>query len=588
MSKTKPFTSAGKGQTKPAASATPVSHNPFASRATRETVESIVIAIILAFMFRAFEAEAFVIPTGSMADTLMGRHMDVQCPECGYWYRAGASVENDEGNGRAGEIVATTCPICRFTMPIDDNDPNQDSFTGDRILVSKFAFELGEPQRWDVIVFKFPGNAKQNYIKRLVGLPHETIKIQYGNIYIQREGESKFQIARKPPHKLKAMLQLVDDTNHIAADFRDPAIRWPSRWQEWSPDQAGGPASWTTSEDGHEFATAGAAGRESWLRYRHLIPSYEDWEEIEKGRRPVGLDRRQGQLISDYYAYNDSSVGGRNADQWHDGQTQGLHWVGDLALECNVTVENESGELILDLVEGGKHYQCRIDVATGKAVLSIDGGRELFTGDDGNEVQHPTAETRVRGSGGSYHLRFSNVDDELRLWVNERLVQFDNPTTYVSSGGESPAFTTADPLDAAPAGVGSKGTALRVSRLRILRDIYYIAASRIAGNYSDYDVEFPASTPQSIREDLMDPTRWANSPLFAPGARRARVESMGEDHFFPLGDNSPQSQDARLWPGDPYVERELLIGKAVLIYWPHHWRRPIPFMPNFARMGFIR
>ena len=48
-----------------------------ASQATRETVESIALAVILAFLFRAFVAEAFVIPTGSMAPTLMGQHKDV-------------------------------------------------------------------------------------------------------------------------------------------------------------------------------------------------------------------------------------------------------------------------------------------------------------------------------------------------------------------------------------------------------------------------------------------------------------------------------------------------------------------------------
>ncbi|MCA9116417.1 MAG: S26 family signal peptidase, partial [Planctomycetaceae bacterium] len=61
--------------------------------AFRETVESIVIAFILAFLFRTFEAEAFVIPTGSMAPTLMGRHKDIRCEECGFWYQVGASTE---------------------------------------------------------------------------------------------------------------------------------------------------------------------------------------------------------------------------------------------------------------------------------------------------------------------------------------------------------------------------------------------------------------------------------------------------------------------------------------------------------------
>ena len=63
------------------------SHEPHPSqfsRGLRETIESIAIAFALAFLFKAFEAEAFVIPTGSMAPTLMGRHKDVLCPECGY------------------------------------------------------------------------------------------------------------------------------------------------------------------------------------------------------------------------------------------------------------------------------------------------------------------------------------------------------------------------------------------------------------------------------------------------------------------------------------------------------------------------
>ena len=61
--------------------------------AIRETIESVAIAFILAFLFRTFEAEAFVIPTGSMAPTLMGRHKDVVCPKCGYPYQVSASEE---------------------------------------------------------------------------------------------------------------------------------------------------------------------------------------------------------------------------------------------------------------------------------------------------------------------------------------------------------------------------------------------------------------------------------------------------------------------------------------------------------------
>ena len=81
---------------------------------TRETVESLAVAFILALLFKAFIAEAFVIPTGSMAPTLMGAHKDIRCEECSYQYQCGASNEfNDVGARRDVQVIGTTCPLCR-------------------------------------------------------------------------------------------------------------------------------------------------------------------------------------------------------------------------------------------------------------------------------------------------------------------------------------------------------------------------------------------------------------------------------------------------------------------------------------------
>ncbi len=55
-----------------------------------------------------------------------------------------------------------------------------------------------------------------------------------------------------------------------------------------------------------------------------------------------------------------------------------------------------------------------------------------------------------------------------------------------------------------------------------------------------------------------------------------------------MGDNSPESSDARVWNGPSYVDRSYLLGKALLIYWPHAKTKPLPFFPNFERMGLIR
>src|SRR5579872_5187010 len=79
----------GKPRPKPAAS--PSGQMTARPSATRETIESIVVAFVLAFLFKTFEAEAFVIPTGSMAPTLYGQHRDVCCEMCGTRFAVGVS-----------------------------------------------------------------------------------------------------------------------------------------------------------------------------------------------------------------------------------------------------------------------------------------------------------------------------------------------------------------------------------------------------------------------------------------------------------------------------------------------------------------
>ncbi len=562
-------------------------------RATRETIESIVVAVILAFLFRAFVAEAFVIPTGSMAPTLQGRHMDVVCEKCNFRYRTGASVENDGG----GQVEKTTCPICRYTMTLyKHHKPNQRSFNGDRILVSKFTYEFSDPKRWDVIVFKYPGNAKQNYIKRLVGLPNETLRIRHGDIYCQKDAdkEGRFRIARKPPYKLKAMMHLVDDTNYRAQELTD--VGWPPRWQDWqSPDEP----SWRQGVGGSGFETTGVSDEAIWLRYRHVVPVPSEWEEIDDGGIPERLEKRlvRGQLITDYYAYNDGVERPRKLSDPYRMRALGLHWVGDLAVNCDVQVKGDSGQILLDLVEGGVHYTCRIDVATGEAVLSIDDGQKNFASEDGVESQHPKAQTKVRGSG-SYRLMLSNCDNELLLWVNDHVVTFDGPTTYTPGPNVTPKWSENDPGDLEPVGIGAQGVELAVSRLRLHRDVYYVATSYKTQTDNDYvERRYDESY---VLEVLMTPESWSATPLFDARRRDEDVEfRMDDGQFFPLGDNSPQSRDARLWSHvnhydpdaetpDPNVRRELLTGKALLIYWPHSWRRPIPFLPNVKRMGLIR
>jgi signal peptidase I len=574
-----------------------------------ETIESIVVAFTLALLFRGFEAEAFVIPTGSMAPTLMGRHKDLACAACGRDFRVGCSTEEDEQSqslrtelarlereaatlGRAVAdatsaprdreaarrrlellesdrgplaelrarltskmVPAARCPNCGFVTELMENKPGKGrvykwdypSFSGDRILVDKFAFDFASPDRWDVVVFRYPEDAKTNYIKRLVGLPNETVHISGGDLWTSRADERPV-IARKPPEKLRAMLQCVHDSRHVAP--RLLAAGWPLCWADWSAQREAAACRWTTADEGRSWTAACAAGGTARLRYRHLVPTAEDWTAVEAGQ-PLA-ERAKATRIDDFQPYN--AIATRP------------HPVGDLAVECRLESRRASGTVALDLVEDGRRHQCLLDLATGTARLESP-----------TLAAAATAATPVRGSG-RWDVLFANVDDELTLFVNGRRIAFEGPTTWDAPMGPreapveravpEPGDTVAN--DLAPAGIEAVDADVTVSGLRVLRDIHYITAVDVARN------------GQIIEEPVLD------FPL-------------GPDQFLVLGDNSAASKDSRLWLEGHHVDRSLLIGRALVIFWPHAipakwgipvklggWEVRLPCWPNFGRMTFVR
>ena len=624
--------------------------------ALRETIESIVIAFVLAFLFRTFEAEAFVIPTGSMSPSLQGQHKDVVCSECGYRFLTTASSEGEERDSLIAqanftnltlgerqrihdtieglEVVAGMCPMCRQTMLYrTDNLPSdlpksirteavelQESYPGDRILVNKYSYENSLPERWDVVVFKFPGNGEMNYIKRLVGLPGETLRIYQGDLFTKSDKDHEFHIARKPPHKVLAMLEPVHDTDYDSATLYNAA--WPLRW---SPVEDNG---WQVDAEVDEQTVRqqysidqAQSGSVAWLRYRHLLPSDDDWavarEFADTGKHPKGSPEEWGaaarpELITDFNAYNARIL----RSQLYNGPWQiephqlGMHWVGDLAVECDVDVLELRGQLLLDLVKGGRHFTCRIDLESGKATLSCDGADDF----------RPEAQTPI-DSTGSYQLRFSNVDDRLLLWVDDVLVEFDELTydadeVFGDRKRAIPRTGNSDAGDLAPAGIGANGAHLAISRLCVLRDIYYLAVRatdagvRAQWNNQEFFIDyerpdFPVTLPDGTklpalddaRELFRDPSAW---PRFL--TRRDRTFDVGSEQFFVMGDNSPESQDCRLWerspdrkgvPGGAYLDRRLLTGKAICVFWPHSWGSipgldKLPGFPNFGDMRIVR
>jgi hypothetical protein len=103
--------------TKPAAK-TPPQHDSF-----REFIETIVFVVVLVLILKTFLAEAFVIPTGSMATTLLGYHKDITCQQCGHRFLVNASKEADPAEHERREVTACTCPNCFFVNELRPRFP---------------------------------------------------------------------------------------------------------------------------------------------------------------------------------------------------------------------------------------------------------------------------------------------------------------------------------------------------------------------------------------------------------------------------------------------------------------------------------
>jgi signal peptidase I len=560
------------------------------TKSGRESIESFVV-VFVSFLIWSLEAEGFVIPTGSMAPTLMGRHKEVVCPQCSYVYTVNADREVEptgRGNGTGRRIETGTCENCRFACRLADAR----SFSGDRIYVMKNGLELPlfpqagrvKLRRWDVAVFKLPEEPEVRYIKRMVGMPNEVIRMDGGDLWMAPlDRSTRFARLRRPFEHQQAMQMMVYDDAHRAKALADDS-RW-LRWVAVSPTGWNQPAPGTYSslERGDEWAE---------LRYHHLVPSPAQWEAVMTGD-PLPSPPRST-LITDYYSY-DTDIS--SDDQSHPrGASRAWfqpHWVGDLTLTARLTVRASSGRLRLELIKAGISNRCEIDLATGEA--------RLFHGSDYVGDAVPTGITRP----GAYDLVFANVDGRLNLWIDGRL-PFREGQVY-DSADESATPTAAD-LE--PARIAARNASIQIGGLVLKRDIYY-TLEPAEPDYANL-VGSERVDSSALFELLSDPAR------FASLARHpAREYPIGPGCYLMLGDNSPWSRDGRAWgrsdqivPDFPdhgwdnsgraswEVPEALLVGKAFCVYWPH--AKPVwplhrvgadtrfPILPYIERMRWIR
>lgn len=470
----------------------------------RENIEAVAIAVAVAFAIRYFVVEAFKIPTGSMAPTLLGEHKNVKCPNCNWFFYAdrqsesatcpncqfiiGLSAYCDICNNRIRYNWPSwiwrkgSCPRCKTTVAWSDLS-NRIIHGGNRIVVNKFWYKFKNPRRWDVVVFVYPlydltckncaiklpetewregfrcprcnsarfSKKKKNYIKRLVGLPGERLQIVNGDIYIND------RIQRKPDPVQDTLWLPVYNSHYPPKETDDPV--WITDSMAWE------------------------------IHEKSLV-----LDNLSQGSNPDTSLVTFGRNISDHNGYNNRS---------------GSNEMGDVKLGFDVTLLKGSQYLKLVLEKNNNVFTAIIpaDDTDAKGCLMKDGNVVL--------------EKSIRLQTGKPHkIGFSNVDRVVSLSIdNNKVFVFDY------DDGELPEPRPFDTCKIRFGGTRIHGT---FENIRIFHDIYYTSLS--AGTWG---------TTKAIQ--------------------------LGERDYFMLGDNSRNSNDSRVWK---FVPEENLVGKAFFVFWP--------------------
>jgi signal peptidase I len=363
-------------------------------------------------LVRTFSAEAYVVPTGSMAPTLLGLHREIRCPNCRFVFVVGIDEE-----GQTGQAI---CPNCG-QRGLDDTPALQCG--GDRVLVQKFLYDFRRPRRWEVAVFHFPGEPSQAYVKRVVGLPGESLRIKGGDIYVDG------RIVRKTLAEIRAMRVLIHDSRFQPQD----AKRFP-RWQFRSGSRDPSlPSGWVleAGQFAHTAVSPENRPRADWLVYKHFDPA---------------LGRYGG--IRDFYGYNGADVGADND-------------VPDVGVEARVCVSEAVDVLSVALRSGSDRFVARIPVGR-------RGPIELLRDNTSQAVTNPHNPFEDIGLWPrSVTLEAAVFDRRVQVAIDGKLL-FD-PFDYDDPA--APGLASDRPVE-----LGVRGGAVEVNDLRIYRDIYYTSS----------------------------------------------------------------------------------------------------------------
>lgn len=603
----------------------------------RDTIESIVVAFILAFVFRAFVVEAFVIPTGSMAASLYGEHTTHTCTGCGYEYAFGRSRDR---TGRLTDPPAQSpCPNCGFLDGVSP-EASTNAEAGDRILVLKWPFDIASerfgPRRWDPTVFKDPSDGKTNFIKRLVGCPGEVLELIDGDVYTasltrlekERDGPAviaKLHQIRKLNRRRMEIQRRIDAARYVDEESNRErtavnrelatlqrevvdALNKHLRIQRKTPDLTRAQESLWFVVYNQDYLPLPRADEVGW-RADASSGASSGWDTSDRVIRFDGVNRSMeairltGRPSWDFYAYDLDGNRGRSRP---------TDVVADRRLRCLFTPHQGDGRFRMRLTKYGHEFVAELVPGEGKVTLTMI-------------TRLPNAQSRstLVGSkvvpmpmGKPIAVALANVDYRVSLTLDGTEVLATTDATYApdvawlrrqrhlpaeAGGGRS------EPI----AEMAAERLNLDLRHVVVERDVYYTNPA-LCGEYVSLDDPnrhnpFCPDTDDRGRSGWGAPVRLGDDNRIGSlgWATEGNPILLRAKEYFMLGDNSPQSKDSRLWwevgdhlwsRGDGYqvgtVPEDQLIGRAFFVYWPSGLRlsflRQVGLIPNVGRMRWIR
>ena len=533
------------------------------------TFQSLIVAFVLAMTFRGFVVEGFVIPTGSMAPTLLGEHKRVQSEQTGCDIAVGYDprMENPRYGGVNLSVLADPMLGAEFAGSATSKRGARTRL-GDRILVVKTIYPFFHPDRFDVVVFKNPTNPSGgdgNYIKRLIGLPGESIWLVDGDVFAgsaDAAGEyERYEVQRKPEYIQRAVWQPIHHSDYLPAAPEKLPVQTAYRGVPWRG------AGWQTN------------GRRSY-RCDGRGPTELSWDPTVRA-------------LDDWAPYNMLLPLGRRR------MTFPVH---DIRVGATIVPDEGGLETALELEGRGHVFRFKIGGGTAEvAMRAVSGEQGAWEGGEPVEVD-------ALAAGEPTQVEFWHVDQSMAIYVNgDRVAYYEYDWRPVerlhhATGRQSEAgeLSTAEVLrESAAAELRWRfaGSAVTLHRVRVDRDLYYrpdnLSVRQVLRNPTNAGYEGVVQPPTNGRNGL--------KPAF--GTHPDNLAILGPDQFFMLGDNSAASSDSRLW-GNPHplvarqidpapfvVDRRLLLGKAWGVYFPS----PLSVteggksvIPDFGRCRFIR